>query len=281
MCETQAEHRTKKGGLYVPAVTIIGGDGFTVDTDATLQHLLRLHKAGVDGIVILGTTGLGHVIDHKQKLNLISAVGQLKDSGIFREDFIILTGTGTLEENLATEVVWAAQAAELDGVLAMLPPTWEEASALLRTILIAADSSERDLDVILYDMPGKPLESPVDSGLMAVHAGFSTLSGVKVSSQDMTRVTDWLSIAGRCERNVFIGEDTLILQGMKAGGAGAVAGSGNTRTCLPHLLNLFRGLREGANDSILANRQAKLTIELGKLVNGPGGFRQQVLENII
>jgi dihydrodipicolinate synthase/N-acetylneuraminate lyase len=277
----QTEHRTKKGGLYVPTVTIIGGDEFTVDTDATLQHLLRFNKTAVDGVVILGTTGLGHVIDHNQKLNLIAAVGHLKKLGLFREDFRILTGTGTLDKKQATEIVWAAQSAKLDGVLAIMPTDWNEASELLKAILIAADSGDPDIDVLLYDMPGMPLEHPVDSGLMTAHSGFPTLSGVKVSSSDMDRIGGWLSIAGMCERHVFIGEDTCILQGMEAGAVGAIAGSGNTRTCLPLLLNLIKGIRDGADTTILARRQEKLSHEVGKLVNGQGGFAQQVLGNLI
>src|SRR3974377_279897 len=118
--------------------------------EAALQRLIRLQiKAGVDGIVPVGTTGESPTVDYEEHVHIIAmcvrfAAGKIK----------VLAGTGG---NYTTARVYLTERAEkvgADGSLQVAPyynkPTQEGLFQHFREI-----ARRTTLPIVLYSIPGR------------------------------------------------------------------------------------------------------------------------------
>src|ERR1039457_6499356 len=118
--------------------------------EAALERLIKLQiKAGVDGIVPVGTTGESPTVDYKEHIEIIAlsvkyAAGKIK----------VLAGTGG---NATSEAIFLTQEAEkvgADGSLQVAPyynkPTQE---GLFQHFHAVARATK--LPIVLYSIPGR------------------------------------------------------------------------------------------------------------------------------
>ena len=134
-------------GTYTALVTPF--DGGKLDEEA-LENLVGAQiKAGVDGIVPVGTTGESPTLDYEEHIHVIEAAidfaaGKIK----------VLAGTGGNSTTEAMYLTKAAQDAGADGTLQVAPyynkPTQE---GLFRHFKAIADSTS--LPMVLYSIPGR------------------------------------------------------------------------------------------------------------------------------
>lgn len=277
-----------RGGLLVPSVTICHSNG-SVNTVATIDHMVRLASNGAEGAVILGKTGLGDVLPHPEKVALITAVGEARRSGTLPPDFQLLTGTGTSNQDEATNLIWTAQDQEFDGILA-LPPVSGDQLAFFKHLAITCDIGTSDplrgkpghkLDLFLYHYPGTPLNRAVERRTVMLLMGFPCMMGLKDSSGKTASLNLWESIEleDRLLPKVFMGSDFLVLDGLLRGAFGAIAGSGNTAEGLPLLVELFASWRR--NDGRNAQRcQDELSRHVSQLLKVKC-FLDNVMDNLL
>src|SRR2546430_13641168 len=134
-------------GTYTAIVTPF--EGGKLDEEA-LDNLIKGQiKAGVDGIVPVGTTGESPTLDYEEHVRVIEAAIDFAGGKIK-----VLAGTGG---NSTTEAVYLTKAAEdagADGSLQVAPyynkPTQE---GLFQHFKAVADSTK--LPIVLYSIPGR------------------------------------------------------------------------------------------------------------------------------
>lgn len=185
--------------------------------EAALERLIKIQiKAGVDGVVPVGTTGESPTVDYKEHLHIIAltskfAAGKIK----------VLAGTGG---NAATEAIYLTREAEklgADGSLQVAPyynkPTQEGLFQHFREI-----ARKTKLPIVLYSVPGR---CGVEIGVETVRrlaAACKNIIGIKEAGGSCDRVSQLRAALGpRFE--IVSGDDSLTLPFMSVGAQGVIS----------------------------------------------------------
>jgi 4-hydroxy-tetrahydrodipicolinate synthase len=205
-------------GTYTAIVTPFR-DG-AVDTDA-LRRLVRAQiRAGVDGIVPVGTTGESPTLDCEEHLAVIAravefAAGKIK----------VVAGAGANSTTEAVYLTKGAATAGADATLQVAPyynkPTQE---GLYRHFLEISRASK--LPIILYSIPSR---CGVEIGVETVRrlaAATPLLVGIKEAGGNPDRVTQLRAALGD-KFTILSGDDALTLPFMALGARGVISVASN------------------------------------------------------
>lgn len=181
-----------------------------------LERLIaRQIEAGIQAIVICGTTGESATLTDSEKLTLITRAKQYAQG-----DCLIIAGTGS---NATEHMVQLSKAAEDAGADALLivSPYYNKATpeGLIQHYSAAAFSVH--LPVILYNVPSRTgVDIPVS--VYKQLASVSNITGVKEASPDLSKI---LSIRAECPEDfcVWSGNDDLIVPILSLGGKGVIS----------------------------------------------------------
>jgi 4-hydroxy-tetrahydrodipicolinate synthase len=213
-------------GVFPAAVTIFKGDQ-SVDLAATVAHLERMVKAGVDGLVLLGTVGENCSLQYSEKLDVLRAAVD----GIAGK-VPVLTGVAECTTALACRFSADAEKIGVNGLMVLPGMVYKsdarETIAHFRTVAGASR-----LPVMCYNNPvsyGVDLTPPMFAEL----ADVPTLAAIKESSDNVRRITDLVNEVGE-RYTLFVGVDDLALEAALLGAVGWVAGLVNAfprETCV-------------------------------------------------
>ncbi|WP_233584621.1 4-hydroxy-tetrahydrodipicolinate synthase [Aquabacterium soli] len=218
-------------GLWAPLITPFGADG-ALDL-ASLDRLTRhLVQAGLDGLVVCGTTGEPATLSTDEKALVLgtvqTAAPQLP---------LVMGVTGVAPAAVASECrQWARQ-----GVAGFLvpPPAYVRPSQQGIVHFYEHVAAEAGRPLIVYDIPyrtGVTLELDTLRAL----ADLRGVQAVKDCGGDAHK-TQALIADGRLQ--ILAGEDHQIFGTLCQGGAGAIAASAHLHTDL--FVALHTALREG------------------------------------
>jgi dihydrodipicolinate synthase/N-acetylneuraminate lyase len=221
-------------GIY-PAVASQFREDQTLDVASTLKHLDTLIKAGVHGLIMLGTVGENCSLEYDEKLELLRAtvahVGRRVP---------VLAGVAEYTTAIACRFARDAQRAGVDGLM-VLPAMVYKADRREAIAHFRAVARATDLPVMCYNNPatyGVDLPPEAFSEL----ADESTLVAIKESSDDPRRITDIINLCGD-RYTLFCGVDDLIFEAFALGAQGWVAGLANA---FPHeTVALWNRLQQG------------------------------------
>jgi dihydrodipicolinate synthase/N-acetylneuraminate lyase len=194
------------------ALTPLRSGGAAVDLDAVGPYLSYLAEGGVDGVLLLGTTGEGISLSvGERKLVLTSAVGA---------PLPVLVHCGA--QTTADTVELAAHAAEAGaaGVAVIAPPYYRIDDDALHAHFAAAARACSPLPFYVYEFEatsGYPV--PV-SVVERLRESCDNLRGLKVSDSPFGKVEPYL-LEGL---DVYVGAEALIGEALAAGAAGCVSG---------------------------------------------------------
>jgi dihydrodipicolinate synthase/N-acetylneuraminate lyase len=202
-------------GAIAAALTPLTAAGATLDEDAFAPYVDFLAGHGVDGLLALGTTGEGVLLDLDERgrvaeLYIEAAAGRLQ----------VAVHCGA--QSTADTAALAAQAAELgaDAVAVIAPPYFAfDAQELLFHFSEAARACD-PTPFYVYEFAarsGYAVPLPVIDGLREEAANFV---GLKVSDTPWDRFEPYL-LQGL---DIFVGPEALIPQAFAAGATGAVSG---------------------------------------------------------
>ena len=202
-------------GTLAAAVTPLREEGAALDEGAFGPYIEFLRVGGLDGILALGTTGEGILFSPEERkraaLLFIEAAG---------DGFDVAVHCGA--QTTADTVALAADAAEqgADAVAVIGPPYYAlDEEALVRHFAAAAEACH-PLPFYLYEFRARCGYSiPLDA-IRRLRELAPNLVGLKVSNQPFEEVEPFL-IEGL---DVFVGAESLVLQGLERGAAGAVSG---------------------------------------------------------
>jgi 4-hydroxy-tetrahydrodipicolinate synthase len=202
-------------GIF-PAVTTQFKADQSLDLAATTDHLGRLLKAGIDGLIMLGTVGENCSLEYSEKLDVLRASLKYVDGRV-----PLLTGVAECSTALACRFAADAEQLGVDGLMVLPAMVYksdpQETMAHFRTVARASG-----LPVLCYN---NPVSYGVDitPEMFAQLADVETLVAVKESSDNVRRITDLVNAVGD-RYLLFNGVDDLVLESVLLGAVGWVAG---------------------------------------------------------
>ena len=172
--------------------------------------------AGVEALVVLGTTGENPTVTHEERRCLIELTMEHTAGRV-----PVIVGTGT--NSTAQSVTFSQEAADAgaDGLLVVGPyynkPTPDGVVAHVSAI---ADAT--DCPIILYNVPGRTGSNLSASTMLRVAEAVPTVVGVKEASGDLNQIAD--VIAGRPDGlAVYSGDDDLAFPTVCLGAEGLIS----------------------------------------------------------
>jgi dihydrodipicolinate synthase/N-acetylneuraminate lyase len=194
------------------ALTPLRADGAELDDDALLPYLTFLSDAGIEGVLLLGTTGEGILLSLSERKRAISnaVAGPLP----------VLAHCGA--QSTADTVALAAHAAEAgaEAVAVIAPPYFPLDDDALLAHLAAAARACAPLPFYVYELEkASGYAIPVEV-VERLRETVGNVRGMKVSDAPFAKVAPYM-LEGL---DVYVGAEALIGEGLAAGAAGAVSG---------------------------------------------------------
>jgi 4-hydroxy-tetrahydrodipicolinate synthase len=202
-----------------PAMTTPFHDDESIDFETLQANARRLERAGVDGVVPVGTTGESATMTHDEHVEVIEAVAEAV------EDVPVIAGSGSNNTREALDLSRRAEAAGADGLLLISPyynkPEPDGMEAHFRAV-----ADEVDLPQIIYNVPSRTgrniaVETAVN---LASHPN---VVGYKAASGDMNRISEVIERTREETFSVLSGDDALTLPIVATGGSGCISVAAN------------------------------------------------------
>jgi len=208
---------TMKWRGVIPAMTTTFKSDYRVDHAAMAKHAQWLVQNGCTGIVALGSLGESATLRFDEKVAILkNLVTALNDKAP------VVAGIASLSTMEAVELAKAAADAGCSGLM-VLPPyvyssDWREMKSHLQPVLRATK-----LSCMLYNNPVSYKTDFLPEQIKELAAEHANLHAVKESSADVRRVTALKALCGE-RLALFVGVDDLIVEGVRAGAVGWIAG---------------------------------------------------------
>jgi 4-hydroxy-2-oxoglutarate aldolase len=179
------------------------------------QNVTRLMGAGLDGVVVAGSTGEAALLDPDEQRRLVGWV-----RAVLPDQRWLVAGTGGESTRQAVALTRAAAAEGADAVL-VRPPGYFAAAVSPATLAdyyrAVADASP--VPVLVYNIP-KYTHIAIAPGLLQQLAGHGNIVGVKDSSGDAKNLAAYRDAAGGW--SVFVGSGSLLYQALELGCDGGI-----------------------------------------------------------
>jgi 1-pyrroline-4-hydroxy-2-carboxylate deaminase len=201
----------------IPAMTTAFKADLSVDHDAVAKHAQWLIESGCTGIVALGSLGESATLSFDEKVSILkTCVDALKGKAP------VVAGIASLSTAEAVELAKAAEKAGCSGLM-LLPPyvytsDWCEMKFHIQSVVRATG-----LSCILYNNPVSYKTDFLPEQIAELARENPNLHAVKESSADVRRVTSLKALCGD-RLALFVGVDDLIVEGIRAGAVGWIAG---------------------------------------------------------
>jgi 4-hydroxy-2-oxoglutarate aldolase len=246
-------------GILAPVVTPFGPHG-DIDGDGFVANIRAHVGAGLQGIVVAGSTGEAALLDDDERARLVELA-----RGAVPADRTLLVGTGA--ESTRAVIARNRMAADrgADGVLVVAPHYYGEAmtpDALRDHYLRIADASP--VPVLLYTIP-KYMHFALPADVVAVLAKHANIVGMKDSSGDATLLRGYLASQSDSFK-VLTGSGVLLGEALTLGAYGAILAVALFAPALA--IDVVRAARDGHSD--VAAVQARLTPMAARIVGGMG-----------
>jgi 4-hydroxy-tetrahydrodipicolinate synthase len=222
----------------ISAITTPFKADYTIDHAFLAEHAKWQIENGVDGIVALGSLGEAATLAFEEKVAILKTLAGALGSKP------LVAGIASLSTQDAVSLARAAQEAGCAGLM-VLPPyvystDWREMKAHVAAVIGATK-----LTCMLYNNPPAYKTDFVAPQIAELAAEHANLRAVKESSGDVRRVTATRALCGD-RIAVFAGLDDMILEGVRAGAVGWIAGLVNA---LPReTMALFRAATRGEHE---------------------------------
>jgi len=217
------------GGVNAAVLTAMAND-LAPDVDRTAAHCRWLLANGCNGLGVLGTTGEANSLGVGERLAIMEG---LVERGIPAAR--LLPGTGT--PAITDSVLLSRRARELGcrGVL-MLPPFFYKSPSDDGLFAYFSEVIQRiggGLAIYLYHFPQQsavPFTLDLIARLLKAYPG--VIKGAKDSSGDFANMRAMAEQFGSEGFEVYAGDDSLLQQMLKAGGAGCITAAANVNSAI-------------------------------------------------
>ncbi len=205
-------------GTYTAIVTPFKNG--KVDETALANLIKNQIKAGVDGIVPVGTTGESPTLSYEEHIQVIALAVKFAEGRIK-----VVAGTGANSTHEAVYLTQSAEKAGADGSLQVAPyynkPTQEGLFQHFREI-----ARNTRLPIILYSIPGRcGIEIGVDT-IKRLVVECKNVIGIKEAGGNPDRVSQLREVLGP-KFEILSGDDSLTLPFMAVGAQGVISVASN------------------------------------------------------
>jgi 4-hydroxy-tetrahydrodipicolinate synthase len=201
----------------IPAMTTQFKPDYTVDHALVAKHARWLIDNGCTGIVALGSLGESATLRFDEKVAILKTlVAALNGKAP------VVAGIASLSTMEAVDLARAAADVGCSGLM-VLPPyvyssDWREMKSHVQPVIRATK-----LSCMLYNNPVSYKTDFLPEQIKELADENANLHAVKESSADARRVTALKAICGD-RLKLFVGVDDLIVEGVRAGATGWIAG---------------------------------------------------------
>lgn len=211
---------TMKWAGVIPAMTTQFKSDYSVDHEINGRHAQWLVENGCTGVVALGSLGESATLRFDEKVAVLKMLVAAANGR-----FPVVAGIASLSTFEAVDLARAAENAGCSGLM-VLPPyvyssDWREMKSHLQTVLRATK-----LPSMLYNNPVSYKTDFLPEQIFELTQAHENLQAVKESSADVRRVTALKALCGE-RLKLFVGVDDLIIEGIRAGATGWIAGLAN------------------------------------------------------
>jgi len=210
-------HMKMKWNGVIPAITTPFKPDYGVDHAVAAKHAQWLIKNGCSGVVALGSLGESATLRFDEKVELLKTF--VKAVG---EQVPVVAGIASLSTMEAVDLAMAAEDVGCSGLM-VLPPyvyssDWREMKSHLQPVIRATK-----LSCMLYNNPVSYKTDFLPEQIAELAGAHANLPAVKESSADVRRVTALKAVCGE-RLKLFVGVDDVIVEGVRAGATGWIAG---------------------------------------------------------
>ena len=212
-------------GVFPAMVTPFDADG-SIDFESLRRNAQRLERAGVDGLVPVGSTGESATLSHDEHVEVVECVIDAVD------DVPVIAGSGSNNTREAVSLSERAADAGADGLLLISPyynkPEPEGMEEHYRAVADAVD-----LPQIIYNVPSRTGRNIAVETAVSL-ARHENIVGYKAASGDLGRIGEVVERTREEAFTVLSGDDALTLPMLSIGATGTISVAANVepeRTC--------------------------------------------------
>ena len=209
-------------GVYPAMVTPFMSDR-RIDFEQLRLDARRLERAGVDGLVPMGSTGESATVSHDEHIEVIEAV-------VDAVDVPVIAGTGSNNTREAVSLSRRAASAGADALL-LIGPYYNrpEQRGLLDHYRTIADSV--DCPQIVYNVPGRTGRR-IDPETVVELARHENVQGYKAAGGDLNAVGHIAEQTDGERFDILSGNDGETLPVLSVGGTGCISVAANVEPAL-------------------------------------------------
>jgi 4-hydroxy-tetrahydrodipicolinate synthase/2-dehydro-3-deoxy-phosphogluconate/2-dehydro-3-deoxy-6-phosphogalactonate aldolase len=251
--------------VHAALLTPLAADG-GVDTEALAAHVRWLVSAGIDGVLVAGTTGEGPLLDDDDVVRAVEAA-----AGKTRVIAHVGRPSTTATARLAARTLEAGA----DEVSAVVPYYYGLDDEQLFAHYAALVEAVAPARLLVYVIPARTVND-VSAELLDRLARVG-VAGLKDSTKSLDRHAEYLDVGARHQGfRVYMGSDGLAVDALERGASGLISAVANV---WPELVVALR-------DAVVAGELARAREREGGLLairaqtNGLVGLKQLVAERI-
>ena len=248
-------------GVLGPVVTTFQASNGDVDSESFARNVRAHLDAGMNGIVVAGSTGEAALLDERERMTLVEAARKQ-----IPPDRLLIVGTGAESTRTAQRFTKLAAERGADAVL-VVAPHYYGGKAMTHGALAAhytaiADASP--VPVVLYNIP-KYMHFALSPALVAELARHQNVIGIKDSSGDLDILSGYLA-AQSTSFSVLTGNGATFKRALEMGARGGILAVGLFATSLA--LEVYSAVSEGTGgvDQVqerLGTLSTRIVSELG------------------
>lgn len=227
-------------GVYTALITPFTADG-GIDEESLRKLVDFQVKAGISGLVPMGTTGESPTMSHEEHIRAIEIVIDQNEGRV-----PIIAGSGSNCTQEAIEITYQAMECGADASLQVAPyynkPTQE---GFYRHFTAIADKV--DIPIIVYNIPGRSGKN-IENSTMLKLAEHPNIVGVKEASGNIGQMMDIIANSPD-DFAVLSGDDNLAFPLTALGGKGVISVASNV---IPD--KMMEMISAALNDDIVKGR---------------------------
>ncbi len=210
-------------GIIPPVITPMNPEDESVNLPELRRQIERQIAGGVHGIFPFGTNGEAYILSLKEKEEILEAtVDQVKGR------VPVYAGTGCISTR---DTVYLSKRAEALGAdaLSIITPSFALASQKELYDHYREAAKHVSVPIVLYNIPARTGNKLLPETVAKLAKDVDVILGAKDSSGDLENLKACIALTRDIGKDfaVLAGNDGNILNCLKAGGAGGVAGRAN------------------------------------------------------
>lgn len=206
-------------GIIPPIITPMNNDE-SIYLPELRRQVERLIENGVHGLFCFGTNGEGYILNSAEKQAVLETVVDQVNGRV-----PVYAGTGCISTKETVAQSQMAQSAGAD-VLSIITPSFAAASQDELYVHYKTVAEAVDLPIVLYNIPART-GNALSPETVEKLSHIENIVGVKDSSGSWDNMLAYLENAKGSSFSVLSGNDSLILNCLKNGGKGGIAGCAN------------------------------------------------------